>query len=158
MPNISEDDQEQFENMKKDPQIYDKICKSVAPSIYGHADIKKAIKSGEIKPLDAKAVLGQRVTGRALQARFQGAGETIFGKTKREQGIINYNIAALNQLKNKIADKRAKLESYSDFADSDSRVISELKARRAELDKAESSVQNELTRLLTDLSEETAGF
>ena len=122
------------------------------------SDIKKAIKSGEIKPLDAKAVLGQRVTGRALQARFQGAGETIFGKTKREQGIINYNIAALNQLKNKIADKRAKLDSYSDFADSDSRVISELKTRRAELDKAESSVQNELTRLLTDLSEETAGF
>jgi hypothetical protein len=122
------------------------------------SDIKKAIKSGEIKPLDARAVLSQRTTGRALQARFQGAGETIFGKTKREQGIINYNIAALNQLKNKIADKRAKLDSYSDFADSDSRVISELKARRAELDQAEKSVQNELNRLLTDLADETAGF
>lgn len=43
MPNITEDDQEQFENMRKDPEIYDKICKSIAPSIYGHPDIKKAI-------------------------------------------------------------------------------------------------------------------
>tara|TARA_R110000782_G_scaffold268297_1_gene364508 strand:+ start:2355 stop:5363 length:3009 start_codon:yes stop_codon:yes gene_type:complete len=134
-------------------KLEEKLGKFVTES-----DLKKAIKRGEIKPLNAKAVLGQRVTGRALQARFQGAGETIFGKTKREKTIIDYNLDALNQLKNKIADKRAKLNSYSDFAESDSRVISELKARRAELDKAESSVQNELTRLLTDLSEETAGF
>jgi len=43
MPNITEDDQEQFESMKKDPEIYDKITKSIAPSIFGHPDIKKAI-------------------------------------------------------------------------------------------------------------------
>jgi DNA replication licensing factor MCM5 len=29
--------------MKKDPEIYEKITKSVAPSIFGHNDIKKAI-------------------------------------------------------------------------------------------------------------------
>ena len=122
------------------------------------SDIKKAVKRGEVKDLNVRAVLSQRALGRALPARFQGAGETIFGKIGREKGIIDYNIAALNQLRNKIADKRAKLESYSDFADSDSRVISELKARRAELSQAETRIQNELTRLLKDLSNETAGF
>lgn len=43
MPNITEDDQERFEDMKKQPDIYEKISKSVAPSIFGHPDIKKAI-------------------------------------------------------------------------------------------------------------------
>jgi DNA replication licensing factor MCM5 len=43
MPNITEDDQEKFETMKKDPEIYEKITKSIAPSIFGHPDIKKAI-------------------------------------------------------------------------------------------------------------------
>ena len=43
MPNITEEDQEKFETMKKDPNIYEKICESIAPSIFGHSDIKKAI-------------------------------------------------------------------------------------------------------------------
>jgi len=43
MPNISDDDKEKFESLKKDPELYEKICKSIAPSIYGHPDIKKAI-------------------------------------------------------------------------------------------------------------------
>lgn len=43
MPTITDEDKEKFENFKKDPQLYEKITKSVAPSIFGHADIKKAI-------------------------------------------------------------------------------------------------------------------
>jgi DNA replication licensing factor MCM5 len=43
MPTITEEDQEKFESMKKDPNLYQKICSSIAPSIFGHADIKKAI-------------------------------------------------------------------------------------------------------------------
>lgn len=42
-PNITQEDQEKFEHMRRDPNIYENLCKSVAPSIYGHADIKKAI-------------------------------------------------------------------------------------------------------------------
>jgi len=42
-PNITMDDQEKFEQMKRDPEIYENLCKSIAPSIFGHADIKKAI-------------------------------------------------------------------------------------------------------------------
>ena len=121
-------------------------------------DIKKAVKAGEVKEVGVRAALSQRALGASLRARFQAAGETIFGKTKRERKIIEYNLASLAQLQNKIADKRAALKSYSDFADSDSRVISELRAKRAELDKAESAIQNEITRLITDLSEQSAGF
>lgn len=43
MPTITEDDKEKFENMKKDPELYEKLTRSVAPSIFGHPDIKKAI-------------------------------------------------------------------------------------------------------------------
>ena len=42
-PNITQQDQEMFEQMKRDQNIYENLCKSVAPSIFGHADIKKAI-------------------------------------------------------------------------------------------------------------------
>ena len=43
MPTITDEDKETFENMKKDPELYDKLTKSIAPSIYGHPDIKKSI-------------------------------------------------------------------------------------------------------------------
>jgi len=43
MPTITEEDEEKFESMRKDPQIYEKLTKSIAPSIFGHPDIKKAI-------------------------------------------------------------------------------------------------------------------
>lgn len=42
-PNITQEDQEKFEQMRRDPNVYENLCKSVAPSIFGHADIKKAI-------------------------------------------------------------------------------------------------------------------
>jgi DNA replication licensing factor MCM5 len=37
------DDEEMFYSMSRDPQIYEKITKSIAPSVYGNDDIKKAI-------------------------------------------------------------------------------------------------------------------
>ena len=43
MPNITEADTEKFEQMKRDPEIYEKLTRSVAPAIFGHSDIKKVI-------------------------------------------------------------------------------------------------------------------
>jgi DNA replicative helicase MCM subunit Mcm2 (Cdc46/Mcm family) len=40
---ISEDEEEKIKNLARDPKIYDRISKSIASSIYGHEDIKKAI-------------------------------------------------------------------------------------------------------------------
>lgn len=43
LPNITQEDEERITTMAKDPLVYDKLSKSIASAIYGHADIKKAI-------------------------------------------------------------------------------------------------------------------
>jgi DNA replication licensing factor MCM5 len=43
LPNISNEDEEKFLNMSKDPMIFEKISRSIASAIFGHPDIKKAI-------------------------------------------------------------------------------------------------------------------
>jgi DNA replication licensing factor MCM5 len=43
LPLISDDDKEKITTMAKDPEIYDKIAKSIGGAIYGGDDIKKAI-------------------------------------------------------------------------------------------------------------------
>ena len=43
MPNITEEDVERFEVMRRDPTVYEQISRSIAPAIFGHPDIKKAI-------------------------------------------------------------------------------------------------------------------
>ena len=40
---ITPSDEEEFRRMASDPNIYETIAKSIAPSIYGSLDIKKAI-------------------------------------------------------------------------------------------------------------------
>jgi hypothetical protein len=121
-------------------------------------EINQAVKKGEVKELGFKAIPTQRALGREIPGRMQAAGETIFGKARREQGIIAYNMAALNQLKRKIADQKAKLDEYSIFSETDSKVISELKAKRTALEKANENVNLELNKLMNDLASETGGF
>ncbi|KAG0265625.1 Mcm2-7 hexameric complex component [Actinomortierella ambigua] len=40
---ITADMQERLEAMSQDPDIYDKMARSIAPEIYGHEDVKKAL-------------------------------------------------------------------------------------------------------------------
>ncbi|KAF9622874.1 hypothetical protein IFM89_035004 [Coptis chinensis] len=40
---LTEEDKKEIENLSKDPRIGERIFKSIAPSIYGHEDIKTAI-------------------------------------------------------------------------------------------------------------------
>ncbi|KAJ1382676.1 P-loop containing nucleoside triphosphate hydrolase [Sesbania bispinosa] len=40
---LTQEDKEEIENLGKDPRIGERIVKSIAPSIYGHEDIKTAI-------------------------------------------------------------------------------------------------------------------
>lgn len=42
-PNITADDEENIIKMSKDPNLYQKLTRSIASAIYGHEDIKKAI-------------------------------------------------------------------------------------------------------------------
>ena len=43
LPNITAEDEEKIISLSKDPQIFDKISKSIASAIYGQPDIKKAV-------------------------------------------------------------------------------------------------------------------
>lgn len=43
MPTITAEDEEQITSMARDPDIYNKLTKSIASTIYGHDDIKKAV-------------------------------------------------------------------------------------------------------------------
>jgi DNA replication licensing factor MCM5 len=40
---FTEEEQQEFEELSRDPKIYEKFAECIAPSIYGNADIKKAI-------------------------------------------------------------------------------------------------------------------
>jgi DNA replication licensing factor MCM5 len=43
MPTITGEDEEKITTLSRDPDVYEKISKSIASAIYGHADIKKAV-------------------------------------------------------------------------------------------------------------------
>ncbi|KAF9906469.1 Mcm2-7 hexameric complex component [Linnemannia zychae] len=40
---ITAQDQEELEDMAQDPDVYNKMARSIAPEIYGHEDVKKAL-------------------------------------------------------------------------------------------------------------------
>ncbi|KAJ5965760.1 Nucleic acid-binding OB-fold, partial [Penicillium waksmanii] len=41
--NMTEEDEREIRNLSRDPDIVDKIIRSMAPSIYGHSDVKTAV-------------------------------------------------------------------------------------------------------------------
>ena len=43
MPTITAEDEEKITDLARDPKIYEKLTGSIASTIYGHPDIKKAI-------------------------------------------------------------------------------------------------------------------
>lgn len=63
MPNITEEDVEKFEVMRRDPEIYDKLGRSIAPAIFGHPDIKKAIACQLFGGCPKKLPDGMRLRG-----------------------------------------------------------------------------------------------
>jgi hypothetical protein len=121
-------------------------------------EIKQAWKNKKVERFDIGAVISQNALKRAIPGRVQAAGETIFGKTGRENSIIAYNISLLNQLKRSVTDKRAKLKELSKFDGADSKTIAEVRAKRKELDMAEEDITKQIEGLVKDLAEESGGF
>jgi len=127
-------------------------------------DIKAAAKRGEVVRYDGLGgVASQKALERAIPARMQAAGETIFGKVKREQGLIDYNFNALAQLKNKIAKRKAEISEQSKLYNNEtglpkSKVIEELKVRKGNLEKQEKEISQALNNLIEDMSLQTGGF
>jgi hypothetical protein len=121
-------------------------------------EIKQAWKNKKVERFDIGAVISQNALKRAIPGRMQAAGETIFGKTGREQSIIAYNKSLLSQLKRSVAEKRAKLKELSEFDGADSKTIAEVRAKRKELDMAEEDITRQIEGLVKDLAEESGGF
>jgi hypothetical protein len=121
-------------------------------------EIKQAWKNKKVERFDIGAVVSQNSLKAAIPGRMQAAGETIFGKTGRENSIIAYNISLLNQLKRSVTDKRAKLKELSKFDGADSKTIAEVRAKRKELDMAEEDITKQIEGLVKDLAEESGGF
>ena len=121
-------------------------------------EIKQAWKNKKVERFDIGAVISQNALKRAIPGRMQAAGETIFGKTGRENSIIAYNKSLLSQLKRSVAEKRAKLKELSEFDGADSKTIAEVRARRKELDMAEENITRQIEGLVKDLAEESGGF
>jgi hypothetical protein len=121
-------------------------------------EIKQAWKNKKVERFDIGAVISQNALKRAIPGRMQAAGETIFGKTGRENSIIAYNKSLLSQLKRSVAEKRAKLKELSEFDGADSKTIAEVRAKRKELDMAEEDITRQIEGLVKDLAEESGGF
>ena len=120
-------------------------------------DIAKAVKNGDVKELDAKGAVSQQFLGRAIPGRMQGIGETIAGKQGRERGLINYNMAALAKLQEKLAAKRSAVKEFSNIQGTGA-ASNEIKIARDKLKSVENDLSNQLKKMMGDLSAETGGF
>jgi len=89
---ITEEEEEKIKEIAKDPNLYDNIVKSVAPSIYGHDKIKEAIAYQLVGGVKKTRADGVRTRGdiHVLLLGDPGSGKCLDGNTKiiREDGKI----------------------------------------------------------------------
>jgi len=60
---ITEEDERQIKQLSRDPKIVDKIINSIAPSIYGHTDIKTAVALSLFGGVNKEAAGRHRIRG-----------------------------------------------------------------------------------------------
>jgi len=60
---ISQDDEEMIMAMSRDPEIYENIRKSIAPSIYGYEDVKEALGLQLVSGFEKNLPDGARIRG-----------------------------------------------------------------------------------------------
>jgi len=63
LTNITEDDEAKIRSLASDPRIVDRIVKSIAPSIFGHASIKTALACALFGGVPKSASNGHRLRG-----------------------------------------------------------------------------------------------
>ncbi|MBC5793390.1 MAG: minichromosome maintenance protein MCM [Nanohaloarchaea archaeon] len=101
---LNDEEREKIEEMAEDPEIFDKIARSIAPSIYGHQQIKKAIALqifGGVKKTREDGVksrgdihmllIGEPGTGKSQMLKFTGElapkGRYVVGKSSTGAGL-----------------------------------------------------------------------
>ncbi len=101
---LSEEEEEEIQEMAKDPKIFERISTSIAPSIFGHEEIKKAIALqlfGGVKKSRDDGVksrgdihillIGEPGTGKSQLLKFTGElapkGRYVVGKSSTGAGL-----------------------------------------------------------------------
>lgn len=101
---LSEEEKEEIEEMATDPNIFERIANSIAPSIYGHDEIKKAIalqlfggvKKGREDGVKSRGdlhilLIGEPGTGKSQLLKFTGElapkGRYVVGKSSTGAGL-----------------------------------------------------------------------
>ncbi|MFB6241671.1 MAG: minichromosome maintenance protein MCM [Candidatus Nanosalina sp.] len=101
---LTEEEKEEMEEMSKDPEVFERIADSIAPSIFGHEEIKKAIALqlfGGVKKSREDGVksrgdihillIGEPGTGKSQLLEFTGElapkGRYVVGKSSTGAGL-----------------------------------------------------------------------
>jgi replicative DNA helicase Mcm len=101
---LTKEEEEEIEEMAKDPDIFDKISRSIAPSIFGHEKIKEAIalqlfggvKKGREDGVKSRGdihilLIGEPGTGKSQLLKFTGElapkGRYVVGKSSTGAGL-----------------------------------------------------------------------
>lgn len=101
---LSDEEEKEIEEMGKDPEIFERIVASIAPSIYGHEQIKKAIalqlfggvKKGREDGVKSRGdihilLIGEPGTGKSQLLKFTGElapkGRYVVGKSSTGAGL-----------------------------------------------------------------------
>ena len=119
------------------------------------AEIKKAIKAGQIEVFAERAVPSQDALNRAIPGRFQKIAETVLGdaRTGKTKKYLN---AELNKLLRLIDSDQNNLSAYIDEVTKGS-LDEQITAKYTALSQADENVKKQLSTLLDDVLENVAG-
>tara|TARA_R100000781_G_scaffold1562_5_gene2642 strand:+ start:2016 stop:5120 length:3105 start_codon:yes stop_codon:yes gene_type:complete len=120
-------------------------------------EIDAEFKKGNIADLGERAAVSLSYLGAAIPGRSQAMGEAIAGRQARETGFKNYNQALVGKLRGDLADADGASKELQRLVDLDA-PAAEIKIAKDKLKAAERKANNQLSKMIDDLSAQTGGF
>ena len=120
-------------------------------------EIDAEFKKGNIADLGERASVSLSYLGAAIPGRTQAMGEAIAGRQARETGFKNYNQALVGKLRGDLADADGASKELQRLVDLDA-PAAEIKIAKDKLKAAERKANNQLSKMIDDLSAQTGGF
>ena len=120
-------------------------------------EIDAEFKKGNIADLGERVSASLSYLGAAIPGRTQAMGEAIAGRQARETGFKNYNQALVGKLRGDLADADGASKELQRLVDLDA-PAAEIKIAKDKLKAAERKANNQLSKMIDDLSAQTGGF
>jgi len=120
-------------------------------------EIDAEFKKGNIADLGERAAVSLSFLGASIPGRSQAMGEAIAGRIARETGFKNYNQALVGKLRGDLADADGASKELQRLVDLDA-PAAEIKIAKDKLKAAERKANNQLSKMIDDLSAQTGGF